>query len=123
MKTPEGKVKDKIKSILDKYGDEIYYFSPMTGGYGRSGVPDIVISVRGRFVAVECKTTGNKPTALQLKNLEGIVRSGGYAYVIDETSVGLFALTVDQLINGTIPIESSRQVNDWTFCKHRYPHW
>jgi hypothetical protein len=38
--TPEAKVKNKVKKILDEYG--VYHFSPQTGGYGRSGVPDII---------------------------------------------------------------------------------
>ena len=38
--TPEGKVKKKIVEQLKALG--CYYFFPATGGYGKSGVPDIV---------------------------------------------------------------------------------
>jgi len=38
--TPEAKVKAKVKAVLNKYG--AYHFSPATGGYGKSGVPDII---------------------------------------------------------------------------------
>ena len=38
--TPEGKVKKKIVAYLKEIG--AYYFFPATGGYGKSGVPDIV---------------------------------------------------------------------------------
>jgi hypothetical protein len=41
--TPEGKVKKKIVEQLKALG--CYYFFPATGGYGKSGVPDIVGSL------------------------------------------------------------------------------
>ena len=34
--TPEGKVKKKIKEVLDEYG--VYYFMPVQHGYGPRGV-------------------------------------------------------------------------------------
>ena len=43
---------------------------PSTGGYGSSGVPDIITCYEGRFIGIECKANGNKPTALQQKNLQ-----------------------------------------------------
>ena len=38
--TPEGKVKKRVVEQLKALG--CYYFFPATGGYGKSGVPDIV---------------------------------------------------------------------------------
>ena len=38
--TPEKKVKQKVAKQLKEMG--AYFFYPATGGYGRSGVPDIV---------------------------------------------------------------------------------
>ena len=64
--TPEKKVKNKVVEILKRY--KVYYFYPMTGGYGRSGVPDIVGCYKGQFFGIECKAGKNKPTALQLKH-------------------------------------------------------
>jgi hypothetical protein len=48
--TPEAKVKKKVKQILDSFG--CYHFYAFTGGYGRSGVPDIIACYKGRFIAV-----------------------------------------------------------------------
>ena len=45
--TPEAKVKKKVAEALKKLG--VYYFYPVTGGYGRSGVPDIVGCYNGKF--------------------------------------------------------------------------
>lgn len=83
--TPEGKVKRKAIAELQKLG--MYIFFPATGGFGRSGIPDIVCCYKGKFIGIECKAHGNKPTALQQSNLEEIVNNGGIAIVIDETSV------------------------------------
>jgi Holliday junction resolvase len=94
MATPEKKVKDKVKKVLDKLG--CYYFFPATGGFGRSGVPDIIICFKGHFVAIECKAGDNKPTALQEMNMKKIKESGGDAIVINEGNV----TDVEQWITG-----------------------
>jgi Holliday junction resolvase len=80
--TPEKKVKDKVVAILKDEG--VYYFFPATHGYGRSGVPDIIACVNGRFLAIECKAGGGKLTALQVREVEHIRRCGGVAVVANE---------------------------------------
>jgi Holliday junction resolvase len=80
--TPEKKVKDKIVTVLKDEG--VYYFFPATHGYGRSGVPDIIACVNGRFLAIECKAGGGKLTALQVREIEHIRRCGGVAVVANE---------------------------------------
>lgn len=80
--TPESKVKAKVVKILREEG--VYYFFPATHGYGRSGVPDIICCVAGRFLGIECKAGKNKPTALQVHEIEQIRRAGGMAVVVNE---------------------------------------
>lgn len=70
----------------------VYYFYPVTGGYGRSGVPDIVACWQGRFIGIECKTKGNVPTQLQMKNLMQIVDTGGISLLVDESGIGVLML-------------------------------
>lgn len=82
--TPEAKVKALVVSILKKYG--AYYFYPVTGGYGSSGVPDIVACYKGRFIGIECKAGKGKPTALQERNLDTITAAGGFSMVVNETN-------------------------------------
>lgn len=84
--TPEKKVKLKVRAILDWHND-VYYFTPMSGGYGRSGVPDIVGCYKGVFFAIECKANGGKPTALQVRNLTQIIKAGGKATIINEDNL------------------------------------
>jgi Holliday junction resolvase len=82
--TPEGKVKAKVVKILREEG--VYYFFPATHGYGRSGVPDIICCVAGRFLAIECKAGTNKPTALQVHEIEQIRSAGGVVVVVNEAN-------------------------------------
>jgi riboflavin biosynthesis pyrimidine reductase len=97
MTTPEKKVKDKVKKLLAEYG--AYYFMPATGGYGKSGVPDLVACIKGRFIGIECKANGGKPTALQEKNLVDIMNKGGIAILVDETGIEL----LKTLLNAGLP--------------------
>lgn len=83
--TPESKVKKKVVDILRAAG--AYYFFPATGGYGRSGVPDIIVCFKGRFIGIECKAGDNTPTALQQRELMRIIDAGGSAFVVNEKSL------------------------------------
>ena len=85
MATPEGKVKKQVKKILDDVG--AYHFSPMTAGYGRSGVPDIIACVKGKFIGIECKAGKNEPTLLQKHNMKLINQSGGLSIVVNEGNI------------------------------------
>ena len=84
-RTPEGAVKAKVRRVLDAGG--IYYFMPATGGYGRSGVSDIVGCCDGKFFAIECKAGKGKTTALQDNELRKIKEAGGIALVINEDNI------------------------------------
>ena len=94
-RTPEGKVKLKVAKQLASVG--AYFFYPATGGYGSSGVPDIVGCLRGRFFAIECKAGNAEPTALQKSNLNSIVSAGGFAMVVNELNVDTVATEMEKL--------------------------
>lgn len=85
MATPESRVKAKVKKLLAEHG--AYHFMPATHGYGSSGVPDIVACLHGKFIGIECKANGGKPTALQLKNLRELSSAGGISVLVDETGL------------------------------------
>jgi len=91
-KTPEAKVKSVVTRQLKDIG--AYYFYPVTGGFGASGVPDIIGCYDGLFFGIECKAGKNKPTELQKKNLHDIELAGGMAFVVNETNMHTVA---DQL--------------------------
>ena len=85
--TPEAKVKANIKEVLKM--ERVYYAMPIGTGWGNSGVPDFLCCVNGRFLGIEAKANGNKPTELQKKNLMDIELSGGYTAVINENASDL----------------------------------
>ena len=90
---PEAKVKKVVVRQLKLLG--AYYFYPVTGGYGASGVPDIVGCYKGKFFGIECKAGSNKPTPLQRKNLTDIELAGGIAVVVNEKNMDI----VEDLLN------------------------
>jgi len=90
--TPEGRVKAKVKALLKKY--DVYHFMPATGGYGRSGIPDIIGCIKGRFIAIECKAGNNMPTALQERELNTIGRAGGFAICVNEEGLDALEQTI-----------------------------
>lgn len=84
--TPEKKVKNSVKAILDAEG--VYYFMPPANGYGRQGIPDFVCSVEGWFMSIETKAKNNKPTALQEREMDAIRTKGkGTALVVNEDNI------------------------------------
>ena len=83
--TPEAKVKKVVVNQLRNLG--AYYFYPVTGGYGRSGVPDIVGCYKGKFFGIECKAGRNTPTPLQQINLDDIEKQKGIALVVNEKNM------------------------------------
>ena len=94
--TPEKRVKDKVVAILKQEG--AYYFFPATHGFGRSGVPDVVCCVPGgAFLAIECKAGKNKPTALQVREIEAIRRVGGVAVVVNEENWDMLPALIREL--------------------------
>jgi Holliday junction resolvase len=94
--TPEKKVKLKVRAILD-WDKDIYYFTPMTGGYGRSGVPDIVGCYKGHFFAIECKAGKGTTTALQDKNIKEIEKAGGRVIVVNENNLEEVRLMLSEM--------------------------
>jgi hypothetical protein len=84
--TPEAKVKAQVKKILDAIPN-LYYFFPATGGFGRSGVPDIICCVNGEFLAIECKAGKGTTTLLQDREIMKIHAANGRAIVVNENTV------------------------------------
>lgn len=85
MTTPERKVKAAITRLLKTSG--AYFTMPMGTGYGSAGVPDYLICHKGKFIGVEAKAGKNRPTKLQLEQMERIRNSGGRTFVINEDNL------------------------------------
>lgn len=66
------------------------------GMYGTAGIPDIIVCVKGHFVAFEVKCETGKPTALQEATIRKILAAGGVATVVrsvEEVKLVLASLT------------------------------
>jgi hypothetical protein len=81
--TPEGKVKKKVKEYLKSIG--AWYYMPVSNGMGRSGCPDILVCLDGKFLAFETKAPGkiNNVTPNQQREIDEIIRANGVAHVVD----------------------------------------
>lgn len=97
-KTPEGKVKDAVKEILN-HTPNCWYYLPVQNGMGQAGIPDFICCIRGKFLAIETKSknTSRKLTALQAKQIALINTASGTAVVINEDNIGDLERIVTEL--------------------------
>lgn len=92
MKTPEGKVKKAIEYLLERHGEDVYYFKPVQTGYGTRTL-DYLCCVRGRFLGIEAKREKGRMvlTLNQRKTMLAILKAGGKVMKISNED-GLMAL-------------------------------
>lgn len=76
----EKNIENKIKRYLTDIG--AYYFKHHGGKYSRSGVPDIIVCYKGRFIGIEVKNEIGKLSILQERNLIRIADNGGIALAV-----------------------------------------
>jgi Holliday junction resolvase len=107
MSTPEVKVKNAVKKLLKE--NNAYFCMPVSGGFGASGVPDIIACYRGFFIGIECKAGNNTPTALQKKNLQDIVNAGGGVAVINEDNLEDVEILLRAFDRALISLERLRE--------------
>lgn len=81
--TPEGKVKNKVKALLKKYG--VYYEMHVPCGYGAPGL-DFNVCCNGFALYIETKAPGKLVTSRQQRTKTDIEKSGGVVFVIDGTA-------------------------------------
>jgi hypothetical protein len=95
--TPEGLVKKQVRKILD--ANAVYNRQPVTGGYGHSGQLDFYCSLppQGKFLGIETKSikSSHGVTALQQKEIDSILASGGLALVINEDNIHQLQEVID----------------------------
>jgi Holliday junction resolvase len=75
----ESQIQKKIINYLEQ--EEGAYV--VNGIYTKEGVPDLVVCIRGKFLAIEVKTPGTSTNVspLQRWNLDRIEEIGGYSMV------------------------------------------
>jgi hypothetical protein len=80
--TPEGRVKKKLKLLLDNYDGRIYVNWPVPHGYG-SPVLDCWGAINGAPFAIECKAPGKPEKPRQAGTAENM-RVGGIATFVTD---------------------------------------
>lgn len=75
-----------------------WYFKVWGGGYQRSGIPDIILNVRGYFVAAELKAPDGSASELQLLNVRRINQAQGFAFVLYPSAFGAFKDFIEGLL-------------------------
>ena len=70
---------NKIKKFLESKG--CYFVKQFGCAFTKSGVPDLLCCVNGKFVAIEVKAENGKVSDLQTYNIERIKEAGGVAVV------------------------------------------
>jgi hypothetical protein len=80
--TPEGKVKAKVRKLLDNYG--AYYFQPVQMGMGAAGLDFHCMLAGARAFFVETKALGKQPTLRQQLMIEKLEHMGAKVFVIDD---------------------------------------
>lgn len=76
----EKAFEDKIKRFLKARG--VYFVKFFANRMTKTGVPDILACVRGRWVAIEVKAANGRASPLQLWNREQIRQAGGIAIIL-----------------------------------------
>lgn len=98
--TKEGEIKKQIKKILED--EDVYYFMPSGNGYGRSGIPDFVCIVKGKFLGIEAKAGSLQPTAIQTRELNRISQAGGTGICVNADNIAQLINLIQAIKNATI---------------------
>lgn len=83
MKQPESRLQRAIRAVLAGAFPDSWWTKYHGGPFTRAGVPDLLGSVRGRFVALEVKRPREMPSDVQLHQLSLLARSGAICAVVD----------------------------------------
>lgn len=84
MSNKEAEVQRWVRENIEKaFEGYVYAFKVPQGQYtSRRGIPDLVFSIHGRFVAIEVKSVGGSLTKLQQFEIDKICKAYGRAFTI-----------------------------------------
>lgn len=84
MSTPEGRVKARLKRILDAYRPNLYHHWPVQNGMG-SPTLDCNGAINGRAFSIECKAFAMVLTDRQLQTRATMEVAGVKVFLYDGT--------------------------------------
>ena len=80
--TAEGKVKMFVRKFMREHFPDHFYYSPMGGAFGKSGMPDHIYLINGILVGIEIKADKGKLSALQEQTLKQLSKQGALCAVV-----------------------------------------
>ena len=80
--TKEQDIQTSIMNYISSIGGLPLKFNNI-GIYAKAGVSDIIACIKGRFVAIEVKRPGKKPTQLQENFIKAVNTVGGLGFGAD----------------------------------------
>lgn len=90
----ETRLKNNIvKSIKRKYPPSKIWVYKSSDRF-TSGIPDLIICLEGKFVALEVKTSDGELSPIQKYTIDSINKSGGHAFEIRSVQEALLALQI-----------------------------
>jgi Holliday junction resolvase len=88
MPRTEADIQSAIIAAVEREGHYVIRVARAS----RAGVPDLIVCARGRFIALEVKRPGEKPTKIQLVENRRIEAAGGEGYVVRSVDDALACL-------------------------------
>lgn len=97
----EKNFENRIRAFLKTLPNG-WHFKHWGGGYAKSGIPDLIVCINGKFVAIEVKASDGKASPLQIRNINEINSAGGYAIVaypeqFDELKKNLISISKGEI--------------------------
>lgn len=99
MTQPEARLQRKIQDVLRQAG--AFVFKVHGSQHMMSGLPDLIVCYRGRFIGMEVKMPGNKPSKIQHLRARAIKDADGFCFVVHSTNEALRALRVVEIRTGS----------------------
>ena len=96
----EKNFENKIKKYLEDHN--CWYIKYFANRMTKSGVPDILACVNGRFIGIEVKANNGHPSELQIWNRDKIREAGGIAIIIYPDQFEDFNVLIDLLESNMI---------------------
>ena len=79
---PTEKTITKNIQVWLKQQPGVFFYKVHGDPFQTAGLPDLILCVSGRFVGLEVKQPGKKPTPLQTRTLEKIKEAGGASAIV-----------------------------------------
>lgn len=114
----EGHVKKAVRELAEFVG--AYHVMSVPVGYGKQGIPDFLLCVRGRLVGVETKFRTNRVSAHQVRELKAIHQAGGISVVANEKGLVRLGLLLDKVAKTPWAINPEHVLN-FTFARRGEP--